>query len=287
MKILSLGEILWDVFDDAERLGGAPFNFAVNAKRLGHDVRFVSAVGADERGRRALAAMDEQGLPRDFVGSIEGRATGTVAVRVDSAGQPAFTIARPAAYDFAALAAADLEAIERWSPDWIYFGTLHQLSEGGREATRRAIAAAPRARRFYDVNLRKDSYTPELVAALARQATVLKVNEEELPVLAEICGLPASPREAFCRAAGYEAVAVTLGAKGCAALAGGEYVESPARRIEVKDTVGAGDAFATAFLHGLANSWPAARIADFANQAGAAAAARSGALPTPSPTKTR
>jgi fructokinase len=279
MKILSLGEILWDVFDDAERLGGAPFNFAVNAKRLGHDVQFVSAVGDDLRGQRALAAMEEHGLPRDFVRCVQGKPTGVVEVRLDSEGHPAFTIERPAAYDFATLSEADLEAISRWSPDWVYFGTLHQLSAGGRTVTARALEACAGARRFYDVNLRKDSYTPELVSELMREATVLKLNEEELPVLAEICGAPASPIEAFCRWTGHEAVAVTLGARGCAALIGAEYVEAPGYRVKVKDTVGAGDAFAAAFLHGLGNAWPAAEVADFANRVGALVASRPGALP--------
>src|ERR1035441_4042020 len=99
LRIVSIGEVLWDVFEDSEKLGGAPFNFAVHASRLGHEVTFVSAVGDDVRGDRALRRATELGLRADFIQIARGAATGTVLVLVDSAGQPDFTIRRPAAYD--------------------------------------------------------------------------------------------------------------------------------------------------------------------------------------------
>ena len=99
MRIVSIGEVLWDVFEDSEKLGGAPFNFAVHASRLGHEVTFVSAVGDDKRGHAVLARASELGVRPDFIQVAPGAATGTVLVRVDSTGQPDFTIRRPAAYD--------------------------------------------------------------------------------------------------------------------------------------------------------------------------------------------
>jgi fructokinase len=283
MKILSIGEILWDVFDDAEHLGGAPFNFAAHAARLGHDVRFLSAVGEDGRGRRALAAVERSGVRTDLVRRVACAPTGAVRVRVDRAGQPTFTIERPAAYDFAELNEADAAALAAWKPDWIYFGTLHQAAPQGRALTARAIAAAPGARRFYDVNLRQDSYTPELVAALMRQADLLKLNADEVRVLAAITGAPQQPLEDFCRFCAREcgcgAVAVTLGACGSAVHVGGEYVEAPGYPVKVIDTVGSGDAFAAAFLHGLGSGWSAREAADFANRAGALVASHAGAIP--------
>ncbi|MGB9612510.1 MAG: PfkB family carbohydrate kinase, partial [Bryobacteraceae bacterium] len=103
MRIAAIGEILWDVFADAERLGGAVFNLAAHARRLGHEVYFISAVGDDVRGRAALKRMRELDLATRFVRVVAGRPTGTVSVWLDSDGQPDFTIHRPAAYDFAAL----------------------------------------------------------------------------------------------------------------------------------------------------------------------------------------
>jgi fructokinase len=283
MKILSIGEILWDVFEGVECLGGAPFNFAVHARRLGHSVRFVSAVGEDERGDRALAALEQHRFGRGFVERIPGAPTGVARVVLDAEGHPAFTIERPAAYDLAELSDAALAALSAWAPGWLYFGTLHQLYPQARALTRRALAACAGARRFYDVNLRRDSYTPELVADLLGDADVLKLNRDELPVLAWIAGAPAHPIENFCRFCagryGCLAVCVTLGGKGSAVLIREEYVETPAYRVEIRDTVGVGDAFAAAFLHGLGNGWPAARIADFANRVGALVASRPGAIP--------
>jgi fructokinase len=283
MKILSIGEILWDVFEDAERLGGAPFNFAAHAARLGHEVRFLSAVGDDDRGRRALAAVERSGVRSDLVRRVAGQPTGAVRVRVDAAGQPSFLIERPAAYDFAALSEEDTASLAAWKADWVYFGTLHQADSRGRAVTDRAIAASPGARRFYDVNLRHNSYTLDLVATRMRQADVLKLNTDEVRVLAPVAGAPREPLEAFCRACAREcgcaAVAVTLGERGSAVRIGEEYAEAPGYRVQVQDTVGSGDAFAAAFLHGLGNGWSAAAIADFANRVGALVASRAGAIP--------
>jgi fructokinase len=112
---------------------------------------------------------------------------------------------------------------------------------------------------------------------------VVKLNEEELTVVCRHTGLPSDPQR-FCQEGrsrhGWQAVAITLGARGCALLAGADdFAEAPGVPVTVVDTVGAGDAFAAAFLHGLASKWPAATIADFANRAGAAVAAVQGAIP--------
>jgi len=290
VKIISLGEILWDVFDDAEYLGGAPFNFAAHARRLGHDVFFVSAVGDDSRGRSALAKMEQLDLATRFVQRLTSAATGIVSVRLDSAGQPNFTIHRPAAYDLVSLGPGDLAELSSPQADWIYFGTLHQMSPGARDLLAALIGANPHARRFYDINLRPDSYEPALVRDLMKRASVVKLNDAEVRTVEDLFGGKASsPRspyslEEFCRsraeAHGWEAVCVTRGAQGCALLIGGEYAEVDGYAVEVADTVGAGDAFAAAFLHGLSTGWAPAEIGDFANRVGALVAGRHGAIPS-------
>src|SRR5664279_591064 len=103
MTILSIGEILWDVFPDSVRLAGAPVNFAVHAHPLGHKVIFLSAVGDDERGRAARERAAALGLPPEFIQTAAGQPTGHVSVRLDTEGHPDFTIHRPAAYDWLAL----------------------------------------------------------------------------------------------------------------------------------------------------------------------------------------
>src|SRR5271156_6671582 len=117
MKVVSIGEILWDLIDVRELLGGATFNFSVQLSRLGHQVSFLSAVGNDDRGRRALEAASQLGLSTKFIRTVEDTPTGTVSVTLDAQAQPSYVIHRPAAYDFAVLPPLD-------PPDWIYYGTL-------------------------------------------------------------------------------------------------------------------------------------------------------------------
>jgi fructokinase len=271
MTIVSIGEILWDVFEDSEKLGGAPFNFAVHASRLGHDVVFVSAVGDDERGRAALSRAAGFGLRTDFIQLVPNAATGTVTVQVDEAGQPDFCIHRPAAYDALQLNNAELKRIADLQPAWLYFGTLFQLLPSGREQVRRLAGALSGARVFYDVNLRKDSYTPELVGELLAEADVVKLNEDEQKLLAPTFG------------GEWMAGAVTRGGNGCEVWIGSDHAEVSGYPVKVADTVGAGDAFAAAFLHGLSQGWGAAQCGAFANRLGAIVASRSGGAPEWSP----
>jgi len=261
--IVTIGEILWDVFPDSEKLGGAPFNFSVNASRLGHDVHFISAVGADDRGEAALAQASALGLSTDFIQRVPHAPTGAVSVRIDPAGVPDFTIHRPAAYDEFTLDPTSLAGIE---PDWVYFGTLYPFHPNGLTQLKRLLEACPRARRFYDVNLRRNAHSPELVAELLSLANVLKLNEDEA-ALVDTSAWKGN------------ALAITRGANGCLVRVGDDSAEVPGIPVKVADTVGAGDAFAAVFLHGLTQHWPAKKIGDFANRLGALIASRAGGVP--------
>ena len=283
MKIVSIGEVLWDILPEAEHLGGAPFNFALHAHHLGHEVCFVSAVGEDPRGDAVLDQMAQSGLSTRFIHRAPDHPTGTVTVATDSSGLPQYQIHRPAAYDFPALGQPAVDALLTPAPDWISFGTLQQMSTRAHELTMKLLANAPAARRFYDVNLRANSFTPELVRTLAVQAHILKLNEQEVPALQEIGGIQGESREQFCRnclqAFQLDAVCITLGPKGCALFLNDEYLEAPGFSIRVADTIGAGDAFSAALLHGLNAGWPLRQIADFANRVGALVASRPGGTP--------
>lgn len=282
LRIVSIGEVLWDVFDNSEKLGGAPFNFAVHARRLGHQVAFVSAVGDDERGRAALTRASELGLRPDFIQVVAGAATGTVLVHLDSSGQPDFTIRRPAAYDALRLEPADLRRLAAIEPDWLYYGTLHQAQPAARAETWKLVEALPGAKRFYDINLRRHCYTPELIAKLMATAHVVKLNDDEAVAVDSMFGRRHDSLSEFTefwsRKFGWTAVVVTRGPRGCAIRIGGDYAEPPGYTVRVADTVGAGDAFAAAFLHGLAQGWGAARTGDFANRVGAVVASRPGGV---------
>ncbi len=227
--------------------------------------------------------MEQAGLATRFISRVSNHPTGTVTVAIDSLGLPQYAIHRPAAYDFPALSPADFDALLNPAPDWIYFGTLQQMSAPAHDLTLKLLSAARSAKRFYDINLRTNSFTPELVQRLARHANVLKLNEQEVPVLREIAGIEGASSERFCRdclsAFQMEAICITLGPEGCALLINNEYVESPGFPVKVADTIGAGDAFSAALVHGINAGWAASQIAGFANRVGALVASRPGGTP--------
>jgi fructokinase len=284
MNLISIGEVLWDVVEDTEHLGGAPLNFAAHAARLGHSSYLVSAVGSDDRGKRALTQIQAFGLTTEYIRSVTDQPTGFVSVTLQHGGQPCFTIHRPAAYDFALLAPSQVEQLARTRAAWIYFGTLAHTSSIVRSTTSLVLEAVPSAKRFYDVNLRTGCYSAKVVFDLLSSATVTKLNDLEIGILENLLGdIHHKSIEDFCRryAArfGWEATCVTRGNKGCALLLGPDYIESPAYSIEVEDTIGAGDAFSAGLVHGLSAGWDAERAAEFANRLGALVAGRSGAIP--------
>jgi fructokinase len=245
-------------------------------------VNLISAVGGDELGTQALEMIAALDLGTRFLQTTTVFPTGTASVRTGSGGKIQFTINRPAAYDAVNLSEEQIELLQQEDPGWCYFGTLFASTVQGKEVLNRLLAALPGATKFYDLNLRPGSDSPDLVRELLQRADVMKLNEEELHQVHEFTGLPLEV-EAFCRDGshryGWRAVGVTLGERGCAILAGGRYVESVGHPVDVVDTVGAGDAFAAAFMHGLSRNWPAAEIASFANRVGALVASRHGAIP--------
>lgn len=282
MRILGFGEILWDLFEDQEHLGGAVLNLCVHASRLGHDVSLISAVGNDDRGRRALEKLAALGLSTRFVPVAADHPTGIVTVTVDPGGEPSYVIHRPAAYDSVSLSEADFGTLSAFLPDWICYGTLHSMAPDARELLRALVARHPHARRFYDVNLRRDSFTEELVPELLKFAHLVKFNEAEARAVQAMFGTGEESLEAFCRnyaeRLGWQGVCVTRGEQGCALLLHDRYEELDGYPIQVVDTVGAGDAFAAAFLHGVHAGWPPRRVGEFANRLGSLVASRPGGI---------
>ena len=277
-----LGEVLWDLFEHSRRLGGAPLNFGAHARRLGHPVTLISALGADEPGEQAAEMIASLDLDTRFLQKTSRFPTGTAQVQIKHGGVTQFTIQRPAAYDAVELSADHLELLQQDAHGWFYYGTLFASTDPGKNVLHQILRALRGATKFYDLNLRPGFDSPELVSELLQSADVVKLNEEELQRVHEFSGLPLNV-EAFCREGsarhGWQAVGVTLGDRGCAVLAGGHYAEAAVHPVNVVDTVGAGDAFAAAFMHGLSLNWPAAEIACFANRVGALIASRHGAIP--------
>jgi fructokinase len=281
-RLLVLGEVLWDVFENSKHLGGAALNFAAHTKRLQCEPLLISAVGHDDLGYQAIQQISELGLSTSFVQRSNRFATGTAGVRLGQDGQASFEIFRPAAYDDITISDEQLCTLAKLRPQWFYYGTLLPSRGPGKSLLHRLVDAISSATRFYDVNLRPGNDSAALVREMLALAQVVKMNEPEMEAVREFAALP-SRMEDFCRAGseryGWEAVCVTLGERGCALLTRGEYVEAGAPAIDVADTVGAGDAFGAAFLYGMNCNWRAEQIAAFANRVGAIVASRSGAIP--------
>jgi fructokinase len=255
-KLLIFGEILWDLLPDGAKPGGAPANVAVNTHRLGLDCALVSAVGDDARGRAMLARLRAHGFPADGIQQIAGKATGAVDITLSGAGIPSYHIREDAAWDYitdtpeARASAAEAGAF--------YFGSLAQRSARSRETLLALLALAPRGcLRFFDVNLRRPWPSVETVRESLARADVLKLNHEELPLMAEWLSLPGGGDEAaFADALAarwpVRVVLLTKGPRGAVIYEQDrEAVAVPASPAgKIVDTVGAGDAFSAGFLAG-------------------------------------
>ncbi len=274
--------MLWDVFPSGAHLGGAPFNFAASCARLGHEAVFLTAVGDDALGESAVQLIAKSAVSIEFVQVAKQSATGTVRVEFDSQGQPDYTIVRPAAYDFLSAGDDVVASLAALRPAILYFGTLSQMLPNNRDAIRKIVAAVPGATRFYDVNLRRDSYSPDLLRDLMPVADIVKFNDAETDTIQGLFGTCEQGLEAFCRSYsaryGWRGVCVTRGPAGCVIQLDGDFADVPGFPVAKPHPVGAGDAFSAAFCHGISQGWPAARIGDFANRVGAVVTSRTEAV---------
>lgn len=195
----------------------------------------------------------------------------------------AYVIHRPAAYDFPTLSLEQLNDIRFFTPDWIYFGTVQQMSNVARELTRRLVELNSGTKRFYDMNLRNGNYTKELIKELLIESSILKGTQEEILIVEELFGKKYMDLKDSCSwlvdEFGVEGVCVTKGRKGCVGYINGYYLEASGYTVEVADAVGAGDAFAAGFIHGFGLGWEPIEICDFANRLGALIASKRGATP--------
>jgi fructokinase len=285
LRIVSIGEVLWDVIGQTEYLGGAPLNFAAHACKLGHEAFLISAVGDDDRGNRALEGLKRCGISADFVQLRRGKCTGTAEVDLSPDGKPVFRVVRPAAYDFVNITRQHVKRLAELKPEWIYFGTLYHASKRALDSTFKLLDEVPSAKGFYDVNLREGNWNLATVEQLAMRADVVKLSDSEAEFLDASLNSDGDEGsvEHFCRrwSDQYDCktICVTLGERGCAIYKDCVYTEVPGCKVEVADTVGAGDAFAAAFLHELELGSDAHRCGTFANAVAGLVASRTGAIP--------
>ncbi|MGB6974965.1 MAG: carbohydrate kinase [Terracidiphilus sp.] len=286
--ILGLGELLWDVLPEGPRLGGAPANFTVMAGRLGNHATILSRIGRDDLGRRAVEVLDP--LPAD-TGHLQVdplHETGRVTVTINE-GQPEYTIHQPAAWDALELSDDWVQLAERANA--ICFGSLAQRSVESRQTIQTLAAQTSQACvRVFDVNLRAPFYSGEIVQESLELATVVKMNDAEVPSVLALLGLQTEDEpgaEALRQSAmrllaefpTLQLVAVTRGGAGSLLVTREEWDEHPGVAVKVADTIGAGDAFTAAMTHYLLRGADLATLNEAGNRWGGWVASQNGAMP--------
>jgi fructokinase len=282
--IVGLGEILWDIFPDGPRFGGAPANFACAAAELAQDridVFMASSVGSDDLGPRAMAALTQHGVDTRCV-VMQDRPTGQVRVELDDQNHASYVFAPDTAWDNLG-----------WSTDWqwladradaVCFGTLAQRSATSRQAIQRFVGTCPReCLRVLDINLRSPHWEAEVILESLKLANVLKLNDDELTILAEMLGLRGGERQRLNQLMerfALSAVVLTRGARGAVLLnAAGACSDLPGQPAVVIDTVGAGDSFTAATVIGLLDGLPLDKINRWAGRVAAFVCSQPGATP--------
>ena len=284
--VVGLGEVLWDVLPAGKHLGGAPANFAYITALMGDDGVVASCVGHDELGGEALAQLKKLGLSTKSVQRDESHATGVVKVEVDENGCARFEIEQPSAWDYLQWT-AEWEALAR-AADAVCFGSLAQRSEQSRATIRHFLEATRKdAIRIFDVNLRAPFYSADVVRESMKLADIVKLNDEEVPKVMELLGLPhadeQSSAEQIISRFELKLVCVTRGARGSLLVTGADFHEQPAIAVKVVDTVGAGDAFTAALVHEYLRGAGLATMNRTANQIGSWVASQAGPTPRPRP----
>lgn len=287
-QIVGLGEALFDIFPDGQRLGGAPLNVAVHAHQLaaarGGAGVVVSRVGQDALGDEVAAELHRRGMTSDHLQRDPDKDTGKVYVGVDARGQPSFEIVNDVAWDWLQFDFDAEEVAKRCEA--VCFGTLAQRNAQSRNTIYRFLDTARRAIRLFDVNLRQNFYDRAILQRSCELSNAVKLNDQEMPVVAGLLGLPGTTADAHAAALlkryPLRMVVLTRGEKGTvihtpSGAVEGEPASYPS--VEGADAVGAGDACSAAVLVGAVLRLPLEKVVTLANHAGAYVASQPGATP--------
>ena len=281
-EILCVGEVLWDALPAGLFLGGAPFNVACHLRAAGLGTTMVSRVGSDLLGEEALRRLARYGVGTDLMQVDPSLPTGFVRVTVDDADNPAYEIVEPAAWD--AIATSDALLRRARASRAVVFGSLAQRNAVTRGTIERLLETP--ALKAFDVNLRPPYDDRDIVGRSLARADVVKMNEGEMRRLAAWFDLPAEPRPmaaALAEKFDCGTVCITRGPEGAALWREGRWLEHPGFEVEVRDTVGAGDAFLAVLLSGLLAGAEDQALLRHANLIGAYVVTQFGAVPADQP----
>lgn len=278
--VVGLGEVLWDMLPEGRKIGGAPVNFAYHAGQFGIDTMAVSAIGNDKLGEDTIAEMNGKHLNHIFP-SVP-YPTGSVQVSLDEKGVPAYDIKENVAWDNIPFT-NEIESVAR-NCRAVCFGSLAQRNTVSRNTIRKFIESTPSGCiRIFDINLRQNFYTSNVIHDSLELCNILKINDEEIMLVSRMFNYDSSNIENVCRTImedfSLEMVILTCGTKGSYIFTKGGVSFMPTPKVNVADTVGAGDSFTGSFCAAILRGLPVAEAHKKAVEVSAYVCTQNGAMP--------
>lgn len=282
-KAIGIGEVLWDMLPEGKQLGGAPTNFAVHIRQLATtkiDSHIISCIGDDAFGQEIRTHLQHQKINCEFLSIEPDHPTGRVDIALNKTGSPTYTINQPVAWDFIPDTAIELAR----QSSVVCFGSLAQRNVVSRTSIHRFLDNTPDdCLRVFDINLRQHYYNRNVIEASLQQANILKINTEELKIVAELLQLKGNEQQllqSICTRFKLRLGILTRGSKGSLLIGSKSMHLHPGKAVQVIDTVGAGDAFTAAVAIGLLKQFDLDYINDCANRVAAFVCSHKGATPT-------
>ena len=278
--IVGLGEALWDVLPEGKKLGGAPANFAYHAAQFGLDTIAISALGEDKLAEETIEALNEHNL--NYLMPRVPYPTGTVQVTLTGDGIPTYDIKENVAWDNIPLTDEMLEIAKNARA--VCFGSLAQRNVVSRENIHKFLDATPKdCVKIFDINLRQQFYTKEVIKESLKRCNILKINDEELVLIGRMFGYPGLDIENKCWLIlgkyNLDMLVLTCGTNGSYVFTPGQMSFQETPKVEVADTVGAGDSFTGSFVGSILNGKPVPEAHKTAVQVSAFVCTQNGAMP--------
>ena len=255
ISIVGFGEVLWDIFPEAETLGGAPANFCSHCSALGAKSTLISAVGDDSYGRRALEQLNKTDVGLQFVPTLNGYSTGKALISYLNDGTHQFNIVENSAWDNITIDSNSINFCS--SIDAFCYGTLSQRNKTTRNSLNKFLNSLPKSvLKVFDINLRQNYYSDKIIESSINKADFLKINEDEFPIVCNLYNINGNQKESLYKLldiCNLKYIALTLGKKGSILLSKDKYSQEPIIDGPVVDTVGAGDSFTASLIMGILN----------------------------------
>ena len=280
--IVGIGEILWDMLPSGKVIGGAPANFAYHAQELGESSIVVSCVGNDELGREIISSLEKKDMPTEFLYIDKSHPTGVVSARINKEGKPSYLIQEEVAWDY--IPTSTLMRELAFKSAAVCFGTAAQRSQLSRMTIQTFVRLMEQdSIRVFDINLRQNFYSQDVIETSLSLANVLKLNVNELSVVKKLLRLNGDEKKILnelSRKYSLNLIALTRGREGSILFTEGKTSNHQGHKINVEDTVGAGDAFVAGLVTGMLRGYELDDLNNKANRVASYICSKHGATPS-------